>query len=193
MAGQVATFHVRGAGGAEFEFDELDPTTARGENLAGQIHKGDLVVLDKKGGQPIAADKVEEMLAPFGLTPGGNVVGDPIIEGPGPAVPVDGSEPDRPQLGDAIPIVHVEEPPPDGPSGDSEIVAAADAPDEDPASFVPSGTAAEVLDWVRGGPEGDDPTDDWEDRARAALEVEQAKDKPGKGLAAADAPDEEQG
>lgn len=148
----MATFHARGAGGAEFEFDELDPTTQRGELLAGQIHKGDLVVLDKKGGEALKQEKVDAMLEPFGLSGGGSVTGDPVIEGPGPAVPIDGADLDRPQLGDAIPI------------GDALT------PDDEEA--VPDGSVDDVIDWVRGAPAGDDPVDGWEDRAQRALDVE---------------------
>ena len=43
---------------------------------------------------------------------------------------------------------------------------------------VPDGKVADVVDWVRGGPEDEEPTDGWPERAAQALAVETAKDKP---------------
>ena len=45
----MGTFRARGAGGVELELDDLDLSTPRGELLAAQIRKGDLVVLTDDG------------------------------------------------------------------------------------------------------------------------------------------------
>jgi hypothetical protein len=37
---------------------------------------------------------------------------------------------------------------------------------------VPDGTINDVIDWVRGAPDGDEPTDGYQDRARQALDAE---------------------
>lgn len=47
---------------------------------------------------------------------------------------------------------------------------------------VPDGTIGEVVDWVRGAPEGEDPADGWSVRAGLALEAEAAKPEPRKTL-----------
>lgn len=52
---------------------------------------------------------------------------------------------------------------------DGELV-----PDPADVEPVPEGTIDEVLAWVHGGEPGDEPTDGWEDRARRALEAEEA-------------------
>lgn len=59
-------------------------------------------------------------------------------------------------------------------------VAGDDEPDSErePDNGPPSGKVADVVDWVRGGPEGTEPTDGWEARADTALAAELAKDKP---------------
>lgn len=57
------TFRARGAGGTEFVFDELDPSSIRGEVLAGQIRRGDLVVIDDAGHVLGGAEQIEAFLA----------------------------------------------------------------------------------------------------------------------------------
>lgn len=59
---------------------------------------------------------------------------------------------------------------------DSEAAATPETPGT--TDGVPHGTIPEIIDWVRGAPEGEPPTDGWEDRARGALADEQSKAKP---------------
>lgn len=40
--------------------------------------------------------------------------------------------------------------------------------------YPSGGTISQILDWVRGAPEDDEPADGWVDRAAVALEVEQS-------------------
>lgn len=52
-----------------------------------------------------------------------------------------------------------------------------DAPPAVDIADVPSGSMQDVLDWVRGAPLGEDPTEGFVDRARAALVVEAEGDQ----------------
>jgi hypothetical protein len=47
---------------------------------------------------------------------------------------------------------------------------------------VPEGSVDELLAWVHGGDSGSTPTDGWQDRAKAALDVEKAGESPRKTL-----------
>lgn len=58
-----------------------------------------------------------------------------------------------------------------------------DTPTGDP-SAVPAGSVDDVTAWVRGADTDDAPADGWQDRARQALDAEQASAKPRKGLVA---------
>lgn len=51
------------------------------------------------------------------------------------------------------------------------------APAVDPGA-VPDGNITAVVDWVRGAPDGEDPTDGYQERAAQALEAEQNSAKP---------------
>lgn len=64
---------------------------------------------------------------------------------------------------------------------DVDTVETFDSPAADDG--VPEGTVPTVLDWVRGAPEGDDPTDGWQERAEAAIAAEYARDgRPRQGI-----------
>lgn len=71
---------------------------------------------------------------------------------------------------------------PETADADSESEGAADAgPGED--NDVPSGSIDDVVAWIRQEPDPDAiAPDGWPERARAALDVEQAKSNPRKGL-----------
>lgn len=54
--------------------------------------------------------------------------------------------------------------------------------DPDGVDAVPVGNVDEVVAWVRGSADGEDPSEGWEVRAQRALDTEQAAEKPRKGL-----------